>query len=200
MSYTSWNDTVDDGLATLQRSLIDIEADTASQRGYNPDLIPGLLQTPDYARAVLTRCSAVLGLPDDSEATATARMERQAVLDAPGHQFRLLIGEAALLQTVGSAAVMAAQLRALAETLTARENVEIGIIPVNAEFVAPTTNFVINDTISVDIETVTGSIEAHGIEEIAVAERTFALLAAQAAYGDEARVIVDRALATHTTD
>lgn len=200
MSYTSWNDTVDGGLATLQQALINIEADTKYQRSYSPDLVPGLLQTPDYARAVLTRCSAVLGSPDDIEQTTTARMERQKGLDAPGRQFRILINEAALSKTVGSAAVMATQLRQLRETLTTRENVEIGIIPANAEFVAPATNFVIHDTTHVDVETLTGAIEARGIEDIALAERTFALLAAQATYGDDARAIVDRALATHTTD
>ncbi|MEU3010074.1 Scr1 family TA system antitoxin-like transcriptional regulator [Nocardia asteroides] len=94
MSYSSWYDVAADGLETLQRSLIDIEAETKHQRTYNPDVIPGLVQTRDYARAILTKCSAVLELPDDSEATAGVRLQRQALLDAPGHLFAAPVSSA----------------------------------------------------------------------------------------------------------
>ncbi|MFE7720553.1 DUF5753 domain-containing protein [Nocardia rhizosphaerihabitans] len=197
MSYSSWYTVTEGGLEPLQRSLIDIEAETKHQRSYNPDIVPGLVQTLDYARAILTKCSAVLELPDDSEATAGVRLQRQALLDAPGHLFHLLIGEAALRRTVGSHAVMAAQIRQLGDILTARDNVEIGIIPLDAEFVAPADNFVIHDTTGVDIEAVTGSIETTGEDEVALALRTFDLLASQAVYGEHARALLDRALAEH---
>ncbi|TDP28231.1 DUF5753 domain-containing protein [Nocardia ignorata] len=197
MSYSSWYAVAEGGLETLQRSLIDIEADTKDQRSYSPDIIPGLVQTLDYARAVLTKCSAVLGLPDDSEATAGVRLQRQAVLDAPGHRFHMLIGEAALRRTVGSHAVMAAQIRQLGDILTARDNVEIGIIPLDAEFVAPADNFVIHDSTGVDVEAVTGSIETADADEVALAQRTFDLLASQAVYGETARALLDRVLAEH---
>ncbi|MGS2809252.1 MULTISPECIES: DUF5753 domain-containing protein [Nocardia] len=198
MSYSSWYDATDNtGLETLQRSLIDIEAETKYQRSHSPEILPGLVQTLDYARAILTKCSAALGLPDDSEATATARMQRQAVLDAPGHRFHLLIGEAALRRTVGSHAIMAAQIRQLGDILTTRDNVEIGIIPLDAEFIGQADNFVIHDETAVAIETVTGSVETTGADEIALALRTFDLLADQAFYGEHARALLDRALAEH---
>ena len=96
MTNTSWYDVTDGGLETLQRSLIPLEADTKNHRSYNSTILPGLLQNHDYARAILTKCSAVLEFPNDSEATATARLERQSVLDLPGHELHMLIGEAAL--------------------------------------------------------------------------------------------------------
>ncbi|MBW0273090.1 hypothetical protein ATM97_23685 [Nocardia sp. MH4] len=198
MSYSSWYDATDNtGLETLQRSLIDIEAETKYQRSHSPEILPGLVQTLDYARAILTKCSAALGLPDDSEATATARMQRQAVLDAPAHRFHLLIGEAALRRTVGSHAIMAAQIRQLGDILTTRDNVEIGIIPLDAEFIGQADNFVIRDETAVAIETVTGSVETTGADEIALALRTFDLLSDQAFYGEHARALLDRALAEH---
>ncbi|WP_052314472.1 DUF5753 domain-containing protein [Nocardia thailandica] len=197
MSYSSWYAVADDGLEPLQRSLIDIEAETKHQRSYSSEILPGLVQTLDYARAILSKCTTVLGVPDDSEATAAVRMQRQAVLDAPGHRFHLLIGEAALRRTVGSHAIMAAQIRQLADILTSRDTVDIGIIPLDAEFIGQADNFVIHDESSVDIETVTGSVETSGADEIALAVRTFELLADQARYGEHARALLDRALAEH---
>ncbi|MEV4204344.1 DUF5753 domain-containing protein [Nocardia fluminea] len=195
MSSTSWYDVTDGGLETLQRSLITLEADTKKQRSYSPEIIPGLLQTRHYARAILAKCAAVLELTDDSE--ATARLERQAVLDLPGHDFHMLIGESALRTTVGSSEVMAAQIRQLADVLTAREHVRIGIIPLSAEFVAPAINFVLHDTSHVDSEGITGPIENTESVEIELVERTFDLLATTAVYGDDARVLLDHALAAH---
>lgn len=198
MSYSSWYAATDNaGLETLQRSLVGIEAATKFQRSYSPEILPGLVQTLDYARAILTKCTAVLGLPDDSEATAAARMQRQDVLDAPGHRFHLLIGEAALRRTVGSHAIMAAQIRQLGDILTRRDNVDIGIIPLDAEFIGQTDNFVIHDETGVAIETITGSVETSSADEIALALRTFELLADQARYGEHARALLDRALAEH---
>ncbi|MEU4810831.1 DUF5753 domain-containing protein [Nocardia fluminea] len=195
MSSTSWYDVTDGGLETLQRSLITLEADTKKQRSYSPEIIPGLLQTRHYARAILAKCAAVLELTDDSE--ATARLERQAVLDLPGHDFHMLISESALRTTVGSSEVMAAQIRQLADVLTAREHVRIGIIPLSAEFVAPAINFVLHDTSHVDSEGITGPIENTESVEIELVERTFDLLATTAVYGDDARVLLDHALAAH---
>ncbi|APE34021.1 hypothetical protein BOX37_08590 [Nocardia mangyaensis] len=197
MFYTTWYETCGTGLSTLQRSLIALEHTTANQRGYSPDLIPALLQTPAYARAVLSVCVSVLQIPDDTEETVTALLQRHTILDAPGRRFHLLIGETALLRKVGAADVMADQVRFLLEILATRENVEIGIVPLDSELVAPAANFVIPDESIVDIETVTGFVTATGAEEIASAVRTFDLIATVAAYDDGARVILNRALATH---
>jgi len=199
VSYTSYYETCDDGLASLQRSLIDLEDATTNQRGYSSDLVPGLLQTSAYARAVISACVSALEVPDDTEDTVTARLHRQALLDAPDRRFRLLFGEAALLRTVASSLVMASQIRFLREILAARPNMEIGIVPINAAFVTPATHFIINDLMSVDIETVTGTVTTTSVEDITLAERSFDRLAAQAAYGDDARTILNRALTAHTS-
>ncbi|MFF2085412.1 DUF5753 domain-containing protein [Nocardia sp. NPDC058176] len=198
MTTKTWHDVTDGGLETLQRSLIDLEAKTKFHRWYSPTILPGLLQTHDYARAILTKCSAALGLVDDSEATAIARLERQTVLDFPGHEFHMLIDERALHLTVGSSEVMATQIRHLSTILTARDHVKIGIIPLTAEFVAPAINFVISDTTRVDSEDIVGPIEHSSPEKVELVERTFDLLATTALYGDDAQVILTRVLANHT--
>ncbi|MFE3360830.1 hypothetical protein ACFXOQ_37400, partial [Streptomyces californicus] len=64
-------------------------------------------------------------------------------------------------------------------------------------FVAATPAFVIHDSSAVEIETVTGEVIATRPDDIALAERTIALLQNQAVYGDDARVLLTRALVTH---
>ena len=93
---------------------------------------------------------------------------------------------------------MAAQIRQLADVVTAREHVRIGVIPLDAEFVATAINFVLNDTTSADSEGITGPIENTESAEIELVERTFDLLATTAVYGEEAHAILARALASHT--
>lgn len=82
MSYGSHYETCDGGLATLQRSFVDLEDANTNQRGYRCDLTPGLLQTPTYARTVISTIVSALEVPDDTEDTVTARLYQQAVLDA----------------------------------------------------------------------------------------------------------------------
>ncbi|MFD8101074.1 Scr1 family TA system antitoxin-like transcriptional regulator [Nocardia fluminea] len=122
MTYVSWYARTESGLASLQRSLIDIESGVARHRAWNPELVIGLAQTEDYARAVLTACIEVLDVPNDLDEAVAARMQRQLILDREPHTFEFLIGEWALHRTVGSAAVMRAQIKALIDDLDSRPN------------------------------------------------------------------------------
>ena len=84
-------------------------------RLYCPELVPGLLQTEDYARAVIRAVRP--GYDEDSvERRVTARLTRQKVLldRAPPPALELVLNEAVLRRLVGREQVMAAQLRALA--------------------------------------------------------------------------------------
>ncbi|MEV0766403.1 DUF5753 domain-containing protein [Nocardia sp. NPDC050435] len=188
------------GLAPLQASLLDLEASTVLQRTYNPHLVTGLLQTRAYATAVFSACVDVLDVPDDIEQAVTARLARQRLLGNPDHQFCLLIGEAALLRTVGGPEVMAEQIRHLQAVLThAGPNVEIGIVPVDAPLVAPGANFVLREH-SVDIETVIGVTTSTDARELALATRTFDRLCQIAAYRADAHAILAGALCSHTSE
>nr|WP_181698991.1 Scr1 family TA system antitoxin-like transcriptional regulator [Nocardia sp. GTS18] len=80
---------------------------------------------------------------------------------------------------------MVTQIRHLIDILTARDHVRIGIIPLNADFVAPAINFVISNTTSVDSEGIAGPAEYTDSREVELVERTFELLAATAVYGEK---------------
>jgi transcriptional regulator with XRE-family HTH domain len=97
-------------------------------RSYQSTLIAGLLQTPDYARAVIVAAQAGWG-SDQVDALVTARMERQQVLKSPNPpRLHVIQSEAALRLEVGGSDVMGKQLEHLA-ALAEHPSVELQVIP-----------------------------------------------------------------------
>ena len=105
-----------------------LEAASSSVLTYHPELVHGLLQIPDYARAVIR---ADERLSDSvAEQRLTFRLERQrAVLGraAPG-RITAVLGAGALMLEVGSPAVMQAQVRHL-RGLSSRGYVDVRVLP-----------------------------------------------------------------------
>jgi transcriptional regulator with XRE-family HTH domain len=97
-------------------------------RTYEVQFVPGLLQTEDYARAVITHGNP--GAPaEEIERRVSLRMKRQQLLarsDAP--QLWAVVDEAALRRTMGSPAVMAAQLEHLIKA-SELPNVTLQVLP-----------------------------------------------------------------------
>lgn len=190
--YMEWQRTLAAGHAHRQRQSIKLEGQTRLIRWFAPDTLPGLLQTEDYARAVLRACIAITAGHDDLEDAVAARMVRKLVLQRGGHRFHILIGELSLRRTVGDSAVMADQLEYLLGELE-RPNLRLGVIPLDAEYRAPATNFVMYDRAQVITETVSAELSITRPSEIVLHEKTFGLLADQAAHGAAARALIERA-------
>jgi transcriptional regulator with XRE-family HTH domain len=98
---------------------VGLEAEAASISEYNSDLVPGLLQVEDYARAVVQ--SAADPPPDDPtiEQRVVARIKRQVLLTQDdGPLFHCILDEGALRRPVGGPAVMRAQLARIVELAT----------------------------------------------------------------------------------
>lgn len=108
--------------------LIGLEQDAAAITCFSMYYIPALLQTPDYARAIISAIAPKID-PQILEQRVEARMRRQQLLDGPSRpRYRVLLDEALLHRRVGGAELMAAQLDKLLEA--ARLNkVTIQIIP-----------------------------------------------------------------------
>lgn len=109
-------------------TFVGLEADASSLRAFQALLVPGLLQTEDYARAVIRalRPDADEG---DIEKRVSARMERQRPLTDPAPpEYWAVIDEAVVHRSVGGPKVMAAQLRRLLE-LAALPHVTIQVVP-----------------------------------------------------------------------
>lgn len=101
------------------RRLMDIESRARLIEEYSGQLVPGLLQTEDYARALFT-LHYPRATSDEIEELVAARLGRQAALRAdPAPDFFAILDEAVLLRPFGGPAVMRAQLQSLLErTLT----------------------------------------------------------------------------------
>ncbi|MCY9785539.1 helix-turn-helix domain-containing protein [Nocardiopsis sp. EMB25] len=108
-------------------SLPDLEAEAVRIRSYEAVVVPGLLQTPAYAAAVVKASQVV---PQEQiERKVESRMARRAVLDKPrGPYLTAVVDEPALRKVVGSHVVMAEQLRFLVG-MAAHYKVTVLVLP-----------------------------------------------------------------------
>lgn len=99
-------------------------------RLFRLSLVPGLLQTPEYARAVITASRMV----DDVEAAVRERMLRKAVLERknPPHVW-IVMDESVLHRPIGGHEVMREQLGALLEATRARL-VTVRVVPQSSDY------------------------------------------------------------------
>lgn len=96
-------------------------------RTFEPVLVPGLLQTEEYALAVLELTSS-----EQAERMAQLRLERQERLLGPdGPQLHFILDENVVTRVVGSRAVMRRQLRQLQE-LAEHPQITLRIVPFDA--------------------------------------------------------------------
>jgi transcriptional regulator with XRE-family HTH domain len=100
------------------------EADTL--RLWSPVLVPGLLQTGDYARALLI----ATGLDEDAaEGHVTVRLDRQVILDQPKPPHVVVVlDESVLHRLIGSPLIVADQLTHVAD-LSQRANISVQVVP-----------------------------------------------------------------------
>lgn len=120
-----------DVLAGWFQSYLGLEAAAALIRTYEVQFVPGLLQTTDYARAVVL-LGRETATPGEITRRVDLRLARQQVLrraDPP--QLWAVVDEAVLRRPIGGVEVMRAQLEALIEA-TAMPNVNIQVIPFQA--------------------------------------------------------------------
>jgi transcriptional regulator with XRE-family HTH domain len=106
----------------------DAEEQATALRWYEPLLVPGLLQTEDYARAVLRGARADAS-DDQIEEQVTARLQRQDILsrENPPHLWAV-IDEGVLHRTIGDAKTMLDQIWHLAR-MSDRPKVSVQVIP-----------------------------------------------------------------------
>jgi hypothetical protein len=107
---------------------VDAERRAAVLRTWEPLLVPGLLQTPEYARA-LFKAWQTTGDDDEVENLITARIDRQRIFGQPKPpSFWAVIDEGVLSRRVGGPKVMQDQLLHLAE-MTERPMINVHVIP-----------------------------------------------------------------------
>lgn len=110
----------------FEGSFVALEDAAARIRSWDMHLVPGILQTPDYARALIS--SALSKDPEAIERRLRARMQRQAILTRPEPpDLHVILDETVIERPVGGPAVLAGQLRRLLDEAQ-RDSVTIQVM------------------------------------------------------------------------
>jgi transcriptional regulator with XRE-family HTH domain len=122
--------------ASVQRQLDGLWRAATVIRDFESFVVPGLLQTTEYARYWFAAGSVRSGVSGDVDEAVTARRRRQDILDEPGREFQFLIMESLLKMWPCPDEVMLPQFDRLARAAIL-PNVTLGVVPFSARMVPP---------------------------------------------------------------
>lgn len=173
--------------ASVQERIERLQRDARVISAWQPNLVPGVLQTPEYTAALL----AGDGEGDPGPAWWTARRARTAMLSEPGRSWHLLVSEAALRWTLGSAATMRAQIEHLVAA-SELPTVRLGVLELSTpKPFAPPAAFHVYDRV-VSVATEVGTSFLTDTADVEHFDSLFARLEAAALHGDDARELLSR--------
>jgi transcriptional regulator with XRE-family HTH domain len=184
-TFTDWRLTAQ-RLASTQQALAQDEERATRLAVFQVGVVPGLLQTTEYARAILAENTAVLSGNDPGQdsrpapAAVTVRIQRQEILDDPRKHFDFVIAESVLSTVVGSPAEMLAQLQRI-RAVAGQDNVRMSILPLDADLdFPPLHGFHIFDDRAVVIDLISTTVVSRGNEDAQVYRAVFDHFQAQA--------------------
>ncbi|MFI5959273.1 helix-turn-helix domain-containing protein [Cryptosporangium sp. NPDC051539] len=173
MEYTQWRQRLSTGTRARQVQRLEAEAEATLIRVFEPGVLPGLLQTADYARAVFQGLVSTYQIADDVEDGVRARLSRQELLHQPGRRYQFVLAETALYCRMAEAPVMHAQLDRLL-TVARMPNVDLAVVPFGARWpVGPLNGFWLFDRDYALVETLGAELTLREPAEILVYERIF---------------------------
>lgn len=189
--YTTWKKRLKAGHRAVQEEAITREANAAVIRAVDVGIVPGFLQTPDYARHALTAVSTLHGTKPDIEEGVRARMRRQAVLYEGGKRLELLVGYSAFDHPICPPDVMAGQIHRLLATI-GTPGVRFGVIRPYVQLPYPLTHgfWIVDDLVM--IEELHGEVTVYDPDQVAKYNRLTDMLWTPeiTAEGDEASALL----------
>ncbi|MDX3762299.1 helix-turn-helix domain-containing protein [Streptomyces mirabilis] len=195
-AHVQWRRLQRSGLRRLQESTGDLYQQTKTFRVYVSDVIPGFLQTPGYAAALLSSIADFRGTPDDVSDAVAARMRRNGVLSNGAHRFSFVLEESVLRYRLCSVETMAAQLGHLLGVMDL-QNVAVGIVPFSTQRTMwPMPTFTIFDDTRVHADTLDAAATLTQPSQVELYARAFDRLSQGAARGAAARSLIAGALAS----
>ncbi|MGW5396723.1 helix-turn-helix domain-containing protein [Streptomyces sp. NPDC003952] len=176
------------GYSRKQQQVQSLESQTALLRLFQCSLIPGLLQTPEYVRAVFARRNLAEA---QLERTIGARLARQSVLYSEGKSFQFIITESVLRWRIVPPLVMVGQLDRLI-SISRLPNVDLRIVALSAaQTDFPGHSFSIKDERTVTIETVHAETVVTDPRDVALYVSKFEGFGKTAVAGDGMRALIE---------
>ncbi|RDG37238.1 helix-turn-helix domain-containing protein [Streptomyces corynorhini] len=189
----SWRRALANGFKPLHEGLSAEIEHTSEIWVWEESVIPGLLQTPGYARHVIQRYSELLGGVRDVEDAVRSRMRRQEWLYRPGRKLHVLMWEAALRSLICPPSVLAAQFDRLAGVI-GMDTVELGVIPFTASVkIVPANGFWVLDDRKVVAEDWHAELWLDDADNIALYVKVWKTLRESAVYGADAHNVINAA-------
>ncbi len=187
----SWRRQLAAGQRPVQEAHTVAQANATVLRAWESSWIVGVLQTPDYARAILSGFAELHRVPRDIEEAVRSRMRRQEGLYDAAKRYHILLWEGALYARVCPPEVLAAQLDRLMGAV-GMDTVRLGIVPLDAPLGLPPGNgFWIYDD-RVITETWHAELWLEDADTLATHLRVWETLHRSAAYGADAQCIISR--------
>ncbi|MBG0826908.1 helix-turn-helix transcriptional regulator [Planomonospora sp. ID67723] len=194
LAYAEWRAKLRAGTQAQQLTVSAREASASMLRVFEPSTVPGLLQTPEYARSILTQVITTHHIPDDLDQGVQARMDRQRILYQPGKRLHFVLTESVLRNLLCPPEVMMGQIDRLT-TVGTLPSVALGVIPWTVRLPkTPVHGFWIYDEELVTVETFSAELSLIQPEEIDLYGRIFQMMQEAAVYGREARAVMARVL------
>lgn len=198
MQHSSWAEIYRSGaIAERQAAIAAEEAEAEILCGYQPSMVPGLLQTVAYARELLTIPGGPVltgATPERIEALIAERVKRQNLLYVPGRQVYVVLGHAALTTHFGSVETLLGQLDRLV-VLADLPAVDLRVLPRTVACpIMPLSGFWVDDQ-AVYIETLHGEQTLSGREEVAMYRKAFELAREAASAGGAVVALIRRVAA-----
>ncbi|MCX4684994.1 helix-turn-helix transcriptional regulator [Kitasatospora purpeofusca] len=192
--YVEWKRLQRAGLQQLQETYTRSYRDSRLLRFYSSDVVPGMLQTPGYAAAILSRFADRANSPDDLEQAVAQRMRSTGAMYEGNHRIVCLVEESVLRHRIAEPALMADQLVQLL-SIKALPRVSLGIIPFTAlRTIWPVETFHVVDDRLVEVELVTARVRVTSPHEVGEYLETFSELQEFAVYGREAGALIASAI------
>ncbi|HEU4426457.1 MAG TPA: helix-turn-helix transcriptional regulator [Pilimelia sp.] len=188
--YAVWRREFRSGVRRKQLNFLRLESRVTSIRGLETTVVPGLLQTSDYARHRIAEQPDLHNIPEDVPAALSARMQRQQVIYDPSKTFHFILSETVLRNRLCPTEVMRAQLDRLVMA-SGLPNLKLGILPFSARLpIAPLNGFWIFDDNLVTFETIAAEIHIRDPDEVALYRSVFDRFDNVSEYGEDARKII----------
>ncbi len=188
--YTELSELMADGLAPVQEELLEQEQAAARHQVFTSFLIPGMLQTRDYACERFGEFERTHGTQvSNVQEAVDARMRRGELLRSGRQLAAFVVCESALRSAMAPPEVMRDQMEALIDALSL-PRVSLGVVPMDVRHPAPMCEFWIRDESVVEIETFSALIRVTAPAEVGLYVAAFKRYSQLAVHRDQARSVL----------